>query len=80
MKIAIIGLGRWGKNLLREYSKICSVPICITKSDKNNIVWLKNNYPTVRHTNRFEDVLNNKNIFPAILLSVLRSNFLIING
>ena len=75
MKIAIIGLGRWGKNLLREYSKICSVPICITKSDKNNIVWLKNNYPTVRHTNRFEDVLNNKNIDAVAIATPIKTHF-----
>ncbi len=75
MKIAIIGLGRWGKNLLREYSKICSVPICITKSDKNNIVWLKNNYPTVRHTNRFEDVLNNKNIDAVAVATPIKTHF-----
>ena len=75
MKIAIIGLGRWGKNLLREYSKICLVPVCVTKSDRNKINWLKNNYPTVKHTNRFVDVLNNENINAVAIATPIKTHF-----
>lgn len=75
MRISIIGLGTWGKNLLREYSKICSVPICVTKSDKNKIRWLQNNYPSVKHTNSFKDVLNNQNIDAVVIATPIKTHF-----
>ena len=40
-EIAIIGIGRWGKNLIREFSKISKLKICMTTGDKKNIAWLK---------------------------------------
>ena len=29
-KIAIVGIGRWGKNLIREFSKLAQVKVCVT--------------------------------------------------
>jgi len=74
-KIAIIGLGRWGKNLLREYSKICSVSACVTRGDKNNIKWLRDNYPRVKHTNRLDEILNDENINAIAIATPIKTHF-----
>ena len=48
-QIAIIGMGKWGKNLIREFAKFSKVKTCITTGNKKNIVWLKENYPDTNH-------------------------------
>lgn len=58
--IAIIGLGRWGKNLLREFSKISNVSICASTGQTKNLDWLCTNYPKLRHTTKLDDVLYDK--------------------
>ena len=40
-QIAIIGMGKWGKNLIREFAKFSKVKTCITTGNRKNIVWLR---------------------------------------
>lgn len=37
-----VGIGRWDKNLIREFDKICSVKYCCNRGNSKNIEWLKN--------------------------------------
>ena len=59
-KIGIIGLGKWGKNLLREFSNVSCVTKCHTRGNQKNIIWLRRNYPKVVH------ILVLDNPFPEI--------------
>ena len=60
MSIAIIGLGKWGKNLVRELSKLETVSFCVSEGNSKNVKWLKQNYPNIVHTTNFNSILNNK--------------------
>ena len=40
-KIAVIGIGKWGKNLIHDFSKISHITKCSSNGDPNNIKWLK---------------------------------------
>jgi len=73
--VAIIGLGVWGKNLLREYSKLCSVSICCTKGNKKNLKWIKQNYPNVKHTKNFDEVLNDPTIDIVVIATPIKTHF-----
>ena len=74
-KIAIIGLGKWGKNLLREFSKVSCVTKCHTRGNQKNISWLRKNYPKVIHTTRIKDILTDKNIDAVVISTPINSHF-----
>ena len=77
-EIAIIGIGRWGKNLIREFSKISKVKICMTTGDKKNIVWLKENYPNVIHTTHISDIVNNSNIDAVVIATPIKTHYTLV--
>jgi len=72
--IAIIGLGRWGKNLLREFSKISNVSVCVTTGKTKNLDWLRKNYPKLQHTTRLDDVLDDKTIDAVIVATPIKTH------
>ena len=74
-KIAIIGLGKWGKNLLREFSKVSCVTKCHTRSNQKNIIWLRKNYPKIIHTTSIRDILTDKNIDAVVISTPINSHF-----
>ena len=74
-KIAIIGLGKWGKNLLREFSNVSCVTKCHTRGNQKNIIWLRRNYPKVVHTTIIRDILTDKNIDAVAISTPINSHF-----
>ena len=79
-KIAIIGLGKWGKNLLREFSKISCITKCHTRGNQKNISWLRKNYPKVVHTTNIGDILTDKNIDAIVISTPINSHFKIVKN
>ena len=76
-EIAIIGIGRWGKNLIREFSKMSKIKICMTTGDKKNIAWLKENHPNVIHTTNILDILNDPNIDAVIIATPIKTHYIL---
>ena len=74
-KIAIIGLGKWGKNLLREFSNVSCVTKCHTRGNQKNISWLRRNDPKVVHTTSIRDILTDKNIDAVAISTPINSHF-----
>ena len=68
-KIAIIGLGKWGRNLLREFSKISCVTKCHTRGNQKNISWLRKNYPKVVHTTSIRDIFTDESTIGNLYLN-----------
>lgn len=75
MSIAVVGIGYWGKNLIREFSKISTVSHCITTGTKSNIDWLKKNFPKINHSTDFESVLKNPNVTSIIIATPIDTHF-----
>lgn len=73
--VAIVGLGRWGKNLLREFSRISNIEICHSTGNVENIEWLRKNFPKVKHTKNFHDVLNNNSIDAVVISTPIKTHF-----
>ena len=77
--IAIVGLGLWGKNLLKEFSKIGDVTICCTRGNRQNVKWLKHNYPKVKHTKNFNDIIKDKKTNVVVIATPINTHFSLVS-
>ena len=73
--LAIIGLGIQGKRLLRDFSKISNVVSCTSVGKKENIQWLKKNYPDVSYSKNIDELLKNESIDAIIIASPIKTHF-----
>lgn len=71
--IAIIGIGRWGKNLLREFNSIAKVTCYDTSAE--NIEWLKKNYPNVKVAESYDAILNDSSIEAVVVATPIVTHF-----
>ena len=76
-QIAIVGMGKWGKNLIRDFSKVSKVKTCVTTGNKKNIVWLQQNYPSIDFTTDINQVLNDSDIDAVVIATPIKSHFTI---
>lgn len=73
--LAIIGIGKWGKNLIREFSKNSTIIMCCSTGNKKNIRWLKRNFPNIQHTKNFQDILDNKSVNVVVIATPIKTHF-----
>ncbi len=77
-KIALVGLGNWGKILLKEFSKKTCVSICVTKGNPKNISWLHKNYPQIKHSKNYQEILNDMSIDIIVIASPISTHYSLI--
>ena len=46
MKVAVIGAGSWGKNLIKNFAQL-GVLVAVVDSLEVNLSWVRENYPEV---------------------------------
>ncbi|OFY84462.1 MAG: oxidoreductase [Bacteroidetes bacterium RIFCSPLOWO2_12_FULL_35_15] len=76
MKIAVIGFGYWGPNLVRNFSNIqdCSVEyVCDFRAERLDIV--KKLYPSVKTSSDLDAVLNDTNIDAVVIATPVFTHF-----
>ena len=73
--LAIVGLGIQGKHLLSEFSKISNIIACTSNGKKDNIQWLKKNYPDVSYSKNIDTLLLNKSIDAIIIASPICTHY-----
>ncbi len=75
-KVAVIGIGNWGKNLVRNFAHqgvlgmVCDV-------DPRRLENVRREYPTTRVTDQFETVLNDTEIKAVVIATPSDSHFLL---
>ncbi len=75
-KVALIGLGRWGKNHLRELVGLgCEVIIVLHSQNTETEAWLKENYPKVAFTYDKEVVKNNASLKEVVIATPMETHF-----
>ena len=74
-KIAVVGLGKWGKLLIEEFSKISDVSICLGTGNNTNKKWLKSNFPKIHYTTNFDEILFDTTIDAVVIASPIHSHF-----
>lgn len=75
VRIGIVGMGRWGKNLIKEFSKNSTISVCITKGGNSNKKWLKKNYPEIKSSTKYSDILQDKAIKAVIIATPIKTHF-----
>lgn len=75
MPLAIIGLGNWGKNLIREFSGITTISYCCSKGNKKNILWLKKNFSEIKHTKSFKKILDDHTINSIVITTPINTHY-----
>ena len=75
IRVGIVGIGKWGKNLLKEFSKISSISISVTKGNHDNRRWLKTNYPKIKSSKNYSDILQDENIDAVIIATPIKTHF-----
>lgn len=74
-QLAIIGLGRWGKNLIREFSTLARVTIAQNLGDTQNILWLKKNYQHIKSSTKISDIINDSKIDAIVIATPISTHF-----
>lgn len=74
-KIAIIGIGNWGKNLVRDFSKISDIKKCTSNGNIENIKWLKKNYPSIAYVNNYKEIFNDKEINAVVISTPIKTHY-----
>src|SRR3989344_1410446 len=74
-KVAIIGLGNWGKNLLTTFNDIADVSVSCTTGDQENLDWLNKNFPKIKHTANSDNIINNKTINAVVIATPIDTHY-----
>lgn len=61
-RVAVAGIGYWGKNLVRVFDDCAEVTICVHTGGERNAEWLRENYPSVDLTTNFGTVLDDPSV------------------
>ena len=73
-RIAIIGVGRWGKNLLREFNTVSDIAYCVHRGSKETQEWLTANYPDITSTS-YDHVLADVTVQAVVVATPINTHF-----
>jgi predicted dehydrogenase len=76
IKIALIGYGYWGVNLLRNLTSLkeCQVTlVCDSRKEQLGIV--NTNYPNIKTTTDFQDVINSNDVDAVVIATPVHSHY-----
>ena len=76
INIAQIGVGYWGPNLLRNFmaNKNCDIKIVVDLS-KERRHFVRDSYPSVRVSDRIEDIINDSDIEAVVIATPVATHF-----
>ena len=74
--VAQIGIGRWGKNLLRNHYQLGSLKLACDL-DQNNIDAALKLYPDLKITKNIDDVLNNPEIDAVVIATPASTHYVL---
>lgn len=76
IKVAIIGVGHWGPNLLRNFLKHSAVDkVYCYDTDKKKMESVHQKYPMVETVAHYHDILNNSSIDVVVVATPVTSHF-----
>jgi len=77
-KLGIIGIGDWGKNLVRDFSKISYIKKCTSSGKRENINWLKKNFPHIQYVNKSKEIFSDDEINAVIISTPIKTHYSLI--
>lgn len=73
-KIAVLGCGLWGRNVVRNFYNLNALGM-VCDLDDENLAKVKEQYPDVQTTKDFHDILNNENIMGVVVVTPSHTHF-----
>ena len=73
--IGIIGIGKWGKNLLRVCNEISTVSAVTNKSDEAAREFVKANYPDIKIYSDYKELLKDLSIKAVVIATPIATHF-----
>ena len=68
LRVAIIGCGYWGQNLVRNFSELDEVELrTVSDFDLNSLARIKRRHPTVGLTHNYQDVISDPRIDAVVI-------------
>ena len=74
-KLGVIGIGNWGKNLIRDFSKISDIKKCTSMGSPENISWLKKNYSSIKYVQNKNEILDDDEINAVIISTPILTHY-----
>ncbi len=76
VKIAVVGAGYWGPNLIRNFANAKDAELSmVCDMDPKPLAWVTENYPQVRTTTSFQDVLESADVDAVVLATPVRTHY-----
>ena len=73
-KIAVLGCGLWGRNVVRNFYNLNALGM-VCDLDDENLAKVKEQYPDVKTTKDFHDILNDENIMGVVVVTPSHTHF-----
>ena len=73
-KIAVLGCGIWGRNIVRNFYNLNALGM-VCDLDDENLAKVKEQYPYVKTTIDFNDILNNKEITGVVVVTPSHTHY-----
>lgn len=73
-KIAVLGCGLWGRNIVRNFYNLNALGM-VCDLDDDNITKVKEQYPGIKTTKDFHDILNSKEITGVVVVTPSHTHF-----
>lgn len=75
-KVAVIGIGRWGKNLVNTLVKLgYNVSHCFSNGGRENRDWLTKNHPNIKFADSYEEILNDWDIVAVFIATPIHTHY-----
>ena len=78
LNLGIIGIGNWGKNLIRDLSKYSNIEKCTNTGNLKNIRWVKKNYPSIRYVSDQNKIFNDNKINAVVISTPIKTHYSLI--
>ena len=76
MKVAIIGYGYWGPNLLRNFWKNSNFQVTyVVDLQQSRLNLVKRDYPTITTSTNYDDVINDSSIDCIVIATPVYSHY-----
>tara|TARA_B110000014_G_C20033831_1_gene537000 strand:+ start:60 stop:944 length:885 start_codon:yes stop_codon:yes gene_type:complete len=80
LNLGIIGIGSWGKNLVRDFSKYAYIQKCTSNGDLRNIKWMKKNFPSIEYVSNQKEIFNDDKINAVVISTPIETHYSIIKN
>ena len=78
INLGVVGIGTWGKNLIRDFSKYVNIEKCTSSGNPKNIRWIKKNYPTIEYVSDQKIFFNDDTINAVVISTPIKTHYSLI--